>query len=208
MSGIPLQKRTEYCFYVKLDRDPLKDSFLYFTPFPNSIKYSISGVNILSDEGRWWAIYKKPWVEGDDIPNRLIILFGSEIEVFVRSRKIFKRGWKEVCMTPLKISLRPIKIYECEMCNGEGSMLMDYTDVCPIEENCPDCRGLGKVETRPSANPHFDFMDDSVIDRVKAEKSLEEYDKFLMRLESEKQQRLEKAMRREKYRGELKIKKR
>ena len=58
----------------------------------------------------------------------------------------------------------------------------------PYEEICKKCKGLGKCE-ESIKKPTYDFIDDDALERVKNNKTVEEYDKFLLRLESEKKQR-------------------
>ncbi len=195
MSGIPLQRRTEYCFYVKISRDPLQDAFLYFSPVRDAHKYDISRLCVLSDVGRWWYAYEKlSWDETRETPDRFVVLFGAEEDVNIRIRRLFKK-WRDLCLIPLKISPSPpISIQPCTECDGSGRTVSRDDPDMPFEDLCKVCKGMGKMET-PIKKARFDFIDESALDIVKGTKTADEYDRFLTRLDEEKRQRVLKRKR-------------
>ncbi len=191
MSGIPIQRRTEYCFYIKATRDPLVQAYLYFKPVNDTIKYDINRLSILSDEGQWWFTYQKPWEETYQQPSRSVVFFGTEELVQIGVRKLY-RNWNNVCIVPLKITTKPIRVVSCEICNGDGKQICRDDPSMPFEAICKNCKGVGKCEWKPQ----FDFIDEDALLQVKKTKTKEGYETFIKLLEGEKEQRAQKQNKR------------
>ena len=206
MSGIPIQKRTEYCLYVLATADPMQDAFLRFTPTRGAIKCDMKKtVAILEDEGRWWFAFQKPWDhQTAPFPSKFLTLFGSRKNVDIRIRSTFN-NWKNVQVSPLIITPSQFQRKVCTICDGSGKYVIFYSPDFPIEQMCTECHGVGETEVdqreESKSRDRFPFIATGALDHVKATKTIEEYDRFILRLEDEQTQRREKEERRNPRRG-------
>lgn len=206
MSGIPIHKRTEYCLYVLATANPMQDAFLRFTPARRAIKCDMQKtVAILEDEGRWWFAFQKPWDhQTEPSPSKFLTLFGSERNVNIRIRSTFK-NWKTVQVLPLIITPSPFRLKACTICDGSGKYVFYYDPEFPVEEMCTECRGMGETEIdqreEAKGKDRFPFIAAGALDHVEATKTIEEYDRFIVRLEEEQGQRREKEEKRNPGRG-------
>jgi hypothetical protein len=147
MHGIPLQKRTEYCFWVtglmrgndKANRH-CKDACLWFRPPPflsvnmkdkgyEELKIKVGNIVYLNDStksAQWFYAYKGPWTSGEVVPRRGDLYHASDIlHVKVKAYKTFNAGPGQVIIIPLQVGGRDgkeYKIMDCDACDGKSQV--------------------------------------------------------------------------------------
>lgn len=176
MSGIPYQKRTEYCFWIsglKRGNDKFNsetmDAQLWFNPPPpltvnlrdkgfEELKFQVKNIKFLTapmQPGSWYFAYKGPWTSGEAHPYRSELIYSSDsLHVKVKAYKRFRAGPGKVFIVPLKAGNadKEYKIMDCEECNGRTQISVteqlgkEDYEKIVYEKECPKCYGLGKVE--------------------------------------------------------------
>lgn len=224
MSGIPIERRTEFCLYVLATSVPQERAILRFLPIAGAIKCDMKKkdtVVFLENEGNWWFAFEKPWNhETEPQPSQFKIFFGSERSATIRARFSFRR-WRNVQIVPLDVVDKPLLLEKCTTCAGTGKFTRNLPSLdpppedaddeermlhemvyapmfeLPVEESCNDCRGLGETELEIARKrDRFDFVDPGALGWVRENKTPEEYDRFERRLEKEKGLRKEKEQKR------------